>query len=236
MTDIQILYDGPIVKRQDAKAAGHTHYFTGKPCPHGHVDLRFVSSYACRACADAHKKRYRQNDDFRNKELEYKKRYYQEHRAEYSEYRKWYWRNHPNAKLADKAAKIKRRQAISEYNRIYSIDNRDAIYARRAERYAENPEIFLQYSRNRRAALMDADGTHTAEDVDVIYNRQGGRCAEPTCGVDLIDTGYHVDHIMPLKLGGSNWPSNLQCLCPSCNSKKNAMHPIDWARKNGRLC
>jgi hypothetical protein len=40
-----------IATRAQAKAAGLTHYFTGKPCLRGHVDLRFTSIGKCAACA-----------------------------------------------------------------------------------------------------------------------------------------------------------------------------------------
>jgi 5-methylcytosine-specific restriction endonuclease McrA len=40
---------------------------------------------------------------------------------------------------------------------------------------------------------------------------------------------------MPLFLGGSNWISNIQLLCPTCNLKKYKKHPVDWARENGLL-
>lgn len=29
-----------------------------------------------------------------------------------------------------------------------------------------------------------------------------------------------LDHVKPLRAGGTNHPNNLQCLCHSCNSKK----------------
>jgi len=40
----------PIVVRRDAKARGLPHYFTGKPCVHGHMALRLTSDDACRGC------------------------------------------------------------------------------------------------------------------------------------------------------------------------------------------
>jgi hypothetical protein len=40
----------PIVKRRDAKAAGAKRYFTGKPCPKGHVDERWTGSGSCCRC------------------------------------------------------------------------------------------------------------------------------------------------------------------------------------------
>jgi 5-methylcytosine-specific restriction endonuclease McrA len=36
------------------------------------------------------------------------------------------------------------------------------------------------------------------------------------------EPSMHVDHIVPIKFGGSNSPANLQTLCPSCNWKKGA--------------
>jgi len=34
----------------DAAQAGSTRYFTGKPCKHGHIDLRMTESGACLEC------------------------------------------------------------------------------------------------------------------------------------------------------------------------------------------
>ena len=99
-----------------------------------------------------------------------------------------------------------------------------------------NPEKRTSYKRNRRSRVLDAEGRHTASDVLSILSMQCGLCAN--CKTKLLKSGankYHVDHIMPLARGGSNWPSNLQCLCPTCNMRKHAKDPIDWAREQGRL-
>jgi 5-methylcytosine-specific restriction endonuclease McrA len=45
----------------------------------------------------------------------------------------------------------------------------------------------------------------------------GARCAR--CGAS---GQLHVDHIYPVKHGGSNELSNLQLLCRTCNLKKGA--------------
>lgn len=39
-----------IITRPEAKAKGRLFYFTGKPCPHGHIALRYVSGYLCVKC------------------------------------------------------------------------------------------------------------------------------------------------------------------------------------------
>lgn len=33
-----------------ARTAGEKHYWTGKPCPYGHVARRFASNYGCEEC------------------------------------------------------------------------------------------------------------------------------------------------------------------------------------------
>lgn len=98
----------------------------------------------------------------------------------------------------------------------------------------EFPERTAAWSHNRRARVNGAGGVYCDEDIKKILSAQLNKCAEPTCRIDL-SGGYHVDHIMPISLGGSSWPDNIQCLCPTCNLRKGPKHPIDWANKNGRL-
>lgn len=58
-----------------------------------------------------------------------------------------------------------------------------------------------------------------------IFYRDKGRCS--LCGCDLtgvfnIETSKNYDHIIPLKRGGNNDPSNLQLTCETCNKSKGA--------------
>lgn len=50
-----------------------------------------------------------------------------------------------------------------------------------------------------------------------------GHCAE--CKRPLHETGFHVDHVYPVALGGSSKAGNLQALCPDCNRAKGAKPP-----------
>lgn len=127
-------------------------------------------------------------------------------------------------------------EAISAKSRAYYIKNASSITAKQREYNKANPDKRAAHNRNRRAMKIAAEGTHNSADVKAIFEMQRGLCAN--CNAKLFKSGakkYHVDHITPLSKGGSNWPSNLQCLCPTCNLRKNAKDPFDWAKENGKL-
>lgn len=58
---------------------------------------------------------------------------------------------------------------------------------------------------------------HRALREFVIF-RDGGKCKQ--CGST---TNLVADHIISRRNGGSHHPSNLQCLCDSCNARKAAL-------------
>ena len=113
---------------------------------------------------------------------------------------------------------------------------KEKVLAQQKEYYAYNKEKHFALIRNRRARVKKSEGRHTASDVSRIFESQRGLCAN--CEIRLLKSGankFHVDHIVPISKGGSNWPDNLQCLCPTCNRRKSAKLPDEWAAQNGRL-
>ena len=51
-----------VITKKQAREQGLKHYFTGKPCKHGHVSKRYVSTGHCFCCIDAHDKQSRKNN------------------------------------------------------------------------------------------------------------------------------------------------------------------------------
>lgn len=89
----------------------------------------------------------------------------------------------------------------------------------------ENREAYRIHCRKRRKLEREAEGSHTAADIKNLFAEQRGICL---CGDDL-GTNYHVDHMTPLSRGGSDWPENLQLLCPSCNYSKRNKTMMEWS-------
>lgn len=150
-----------------------------------------------------------------------------------------------------KAERDRREQGerVRKSNAEYRARNPEVVRARKAAWYArtkaarvavskawraDNPEKVLANNRNRAAKRRAIGGTHSAEDVEALYEKQRGRCAHSWCRCSLSD-GYHVDHIQPLARGGSNDKTNIQLLCPPCNLSKHDSLPHEVAQRHGLL-
>jgi 5-methylcytosine-specific restriction endonuclease McrA len=112
--------------------------------------------------------------------------------------------------------------------------NRDTYSADAKAYYEKKRDAFIARAEKRQRKLSER-GKYTGEDVQALYVKQCGRCAG--CHLEIENTrsrsanrGFEVDHVMPVNLGGSNLPENLQLLCRPCNRKKHAKHPDEWAR------
>jgi 5-methylcytosine-specific restriction endonuclease McrA len=85
---------------------------------------------------------------------------------------------------------------------------------------AEHPEEYQQHSSAHRLRMRIAEGHFTVTDIQRIFVEQGGFCANPACDESL-EAEYDIDHKIPLSQPGtSNWPHNIQLLCPPCNGHK----------------
>ena len=91
----------------------------------------------------------------------------------------------------------------------------------------------ISESAKRRAKIRKAGGFFTAFQINELYAKQRGKCAN--CGCKLMDANMARDHRHPLAKGGSNDISNIELLCRPCNQRKSAKDPLQWANENGRL-
>lgn len=229
-----------VISRKAAKVQGLAHYFTGKPCRHGHVAERLTSSKNCLVCVRLRVAKWRAANSTRSRQSQ----------------QQYYQRNCEEIKQRKRQARADNLQAYRDGDRrrnTYRIRNRDPEKNRKYARQwrCRNPEKNRQqvwdwrnahpervreqnkiHKQLRRAREWSASGQFTANDVLEIMKAQRCRCAY--CGAN-IRKQYHVDHIVPLARGGSNERKNIQLTCPPCNRKKNGRDPLQFARSLGRL-
>jgi len=101
---------------------------------------------------------------------------------------------------------------------LYRDKNKERIKAHVRQYKKLNKDKINADCAYRRAVKRGAEGRYTKKDVDALWEQQRGICA--ACKADLYTVGKHVDHKIALSRGGSNWPKNIQLLCPTCNLRK----------------
>lgn len=97
---------------------------------------------------------------------------------------------------------------------------------------AKHPEIRRELTQNRRAKIRATGEKLSKGIVEKLFALQKGMC--PCCALPL-GSNYHLDHIVPLFLGGENTDENMQLLRQRCNNQKNKKHPVDFMQSRGFL-
>lgn len=111
--------------------------------------------------------------------------------------------------------------------------NPERVRALKAAWFAANPEAKRIADQNRRARQRAAGGKLSPGLTEKLFKLQRGKCA---CGCKQpLGDDYHMDHRMPLVLGGTNTDDNMQLLRKRCNLKKGAKHPVNFMQQRGFL-
>lgn len=119
----------------------------------------------------------------------------------------------------------KARQSVKD-----SIAKKPDHYAMLRKKWnIENKEYKKILTNNRRRKL--AAGKLSKGISDILLVKQKNKCAACKCNL----VSHHIDHIIPIALGGDNTDDNIQLLCPSCNLRKNAKHPVEFMQSLGYL-
>ena len=95
-----------------------------------------------------------------------------------------------------------------------------------------NPGAERLRKQNRRSRENGNGGVLSKGLAEKLFKLQKGLCV--CCGKPL-GKNYHLDHKMPLALGGENEDWNMQLLRARCNGQKAARHPIDFMQSRGFL-
>ena len=191
--DTQLVY-GPFISRAQAKAQGLKVYFTGKPCPHGHIAVRGVSDGACRECKRLH---CAQNN----------KDHYRAHRQEYIA-RAAKWRSENLDKARDTGRRCERKRRANPETKVIMNRQLREWQIRRNENETREERSYRLLVRNlygrlyvvvtsqynvKAAATLELLGC-TPEHLRAYLEAQ----FEPGMSWENYGRdGWHVDHIRP---------------------------------------
>ena len=130
--------------KTEAIAAGHSHYFTGKPCKHGHIEIRDAKSTDCLACRQV---RYQKN---REKILQYMKKHAEANKDQIKEQKRQHFQaNREKYRESGRKWSENNKEKISAYNKKYRENNREKISAYRKN----NKEKMIAYRKNNREKI-----------------------------------------------------------------------------------
>lgn len=211
-------------------------------------------------CADRRAQRASDPEKFREHDRRRKRVLSPEQRDRANANARRRWAESPDDNATKRAKtviwRITNKERDATRDRIYRINNADKVsvwrliskgrklhrkwYAAAPEKhradarrwYANNKDSAKASAANSRAKRALAPGKWTAADIRNIFALQRGHCA--MCRIS-IRKSYHIDHIVPISKGGTNWPRNLQLLCAPCNLKKSSKDPIEFAQEIGKL-
>lgn len=179
-----------------------------------------------------------------------------------SRYRSWIAANKDRVKATSAAYREANKDRIKLVKSLHYAANAERIKAKTAAWGKANPEraralsvawkkanpdkvkagaaAYLQSNlgkhrvnqHTRRARKSKAGGKLSQGLSDKLFILQKGKC--PCCKRPLGDD-FHLDHIMPLALGGTNTDCNIQLLRAKCNVSKGAKHPTEFMQRRGFL-
>lgn len=118
--------------------------------------------------------------------------------------------------------KHKKKRKSSQHVRY--LLNREKVIAAVKEYRRRNPEMAKRLDILRASRMEGVEGTFTKENLTRILKEQEGvcfYCRQPA-------EKYEIDHKIPIKRGGTNWPSNLCYACFQCNRTKHTMTDAEF--------
>lgn len=133
-------------------------------------------------------------------------KHYEDNKEEKKKYQnEWYFKNRLNKLKYTKEYRVKNKDRLNEWSREYEKDPR-RILTRSISRV------------KRRSRIKSFDTDITAEFLTNLWE-ETHTCE--VCEKELIDKkDAHLDHIVPLCIGGEHMSYNVRYICSQCNLKR----------------
>jgi len=220
-----------VITRKQAKEQGLKHYFTGKPCKHGHIAKR-VTAGGCVECMAVNQ---RAHEERRRARRLADPAFDAKMKAKQNRAAKKYTERHPERRqqLRDAWLAVPENRARKLFTNNRNKQTEHALEVRRARRnlryqedlaYRDRCKVHAadQNTKRRRARNAVVLTVQEQMQVEAIYQLR----IELTraTGVE-----YHVDHRIPLAKGGKHHPDNLWVIPAVDNLRKGAKMPEELA-------
>lgn len=127
----------------------------------------------------------------------------------------WYEGNSEYQKKKSKKWRLSNLLHCLLRDRKYNEEHKEKKSEQHKKWKEANYDKVIQLNRNRRAREKNANGSYTAEEFRELCAKYDYRCL--CCREKKKLT---ADHVVSLDEGGTNYISNIQPLCGSCNSRK----------------
>ena len=135
--------------------------------------------------------------------------------------RLWRETNLERERLKARQRAAKNKEHNNARSRAWAEANRERARARAKAWAKANPErhkVNVRARRARKAHTVPQQWKRTPCPDHLCY----------WCGTTLTPNNTHIDHIMPISLGGQDTPDNTANTCANCNLTKSNTHPLVW--------
>lgn len=166
------------------------------------------------------------------------KEYREENREKITQYnREWRARNPSYHSEYNRNWRAAHREEYLAYSAQYRAEHSDEVrrrhvdwesrHPRHAQEWAEKNRERARETVRRRRARMRMVSAYVISDRDIRRLLQRHRYCCAYCNRPL-EESYHMDHVFPVSLGGSNGIGNLVPACPDCNVSKSNWFLSEW--------
>ena len=199
----------------------------------------------CKKCAKQKRDKYYENEDNKQKSRDRSQRYRDKNRQEINEKRRQQYQDEEDVrkKNADRCKKYREshKEEMSQYQKAYRLSRLNFFLSYSRQYYQDHQDYFYKWRKSengrlssirahekRRCLLQNAEGNFTTEEVANLLVFFDNKCAytgEP------LEKSYHLDHVVAISNGGSNYIWNIVPSNQLPNLSKGTHDMEGWYRR-----